>query len=160
MNYKQLKDHPYLPNSNSWFGIATIVAGFIALFFVAKGVFWILSWIAPILFIAALIINYRVPMFYGKMLMDLLKSNLLAGVIVVGLSAVFFPIVSAALLALTILNRKVVKKFGSLQNEVEKFKNQYSNRTEDVAYEDIETKPKVILGKQDKSNPYDKFFKK
>jgi hypothetical protein len=92
--------------------------------------------------------------------MDLLKNNLLAGIIVIGLSAMFFPIVSAALLALTILNRKVVKKFGSLQNEVEKFKNQYSNRTEDVAYEDIETKPKVILGRDDKSNPYDKFFKK
>jgi hypothetical protein len=43
---------------------------------------------------------------------------------------------------------------------VEKFKNQYSNRTEDVTYEDIETKPKVILGRDDKSNPYDKFFKK
>jgi hypothetical protein len=160
MNYKQLKDHPYLPNSNSWFGIATIIAGFIALFFVAKGVFLVLSWIAPILFLAALIINYRVPMFYGKMLMDLLKNNLLAGIIVIGLSAMFFPIVSAALLALTILNRKVVKKFGSLQNEVEKFKNQYSNRTEDVTYEDIETKPKVILGRDDKSNPYDKFFNK
>jgi hypothetical protein len=161
MDYKQLKDHPYLPNSNSWFGIATIIAGFIALIFAAKGIFWILSWIAPILFIAALIINYRVPMFYGKMLLDLVKSNPLAGIIVIGLSAAFFPIVAAALLGLTILNRKVVKKFSSLQNEVEKFKNQYTNTTaQDTPYEEVESKPKVILGKKDDKNPYDKFFGK
>ena len=72
-------------------GLAMII---VVLFWIAKGVLRLLSLAAPLLFIATLIINYRVVLGYGKWLLDLLKRNVLFGLLAVVFSVIGFPLVT------------------------------------------------------------------
>lgn len=77
-----------------------------AAFFLFKSIFSILAWAAPILFIAALIINYKLVLSYGKMLVVLVKRNTLVGIVAIILTFVAFPIVAALLFAMALMNKK------------------------------------------------------
>ena len=90
-------------------GFAFMVLIFVALFFVAKGVFTVLSWIAPVLILLALIINYRTILNYLKFMLSLLQRNLLGGIIGILLSFFGFPILAGVLFGKSILDRKVRK---------------------------------------------------
>lgn len=92
--------------SETIIGLVIMVALVWAAIFVFKGVFKILSFAAPILFIAALIINYKVVLSYGKLLITLLQKNTIMGVIALLLTFFAFPIVAALLLGLAVMNKK------------------------------------------------------
>jgi len=92
---------------NSWGAIAILVVAFIGVFFVARGIFWLLNLVAPILLIAALIIDYKVLINYVKWLVDLTKRNVLIGLVAIVLSIIGYPIVFAFLLGRALMNRKV-----------------------------------------------------
>ena len=77
-----------------------------AAFFLFKSIFSILAWAAPILFIAALIINHKLVLSYGKMLVVLLKRNTLVGILAIILTFVAFPVVAALLFAMALMNKK------------------------------------------------------
>ncbi|MEP7268483.1 MAG: hypothetical protein ABI844_12720 [Saprospiraceae bacterium] len=87
-------------------GLVMMAAVLWAALYLFKGIFKILAWAAPVMFIAALIINYKVVLSYGKMLIVLLQKNLIYGIIATVLTFFAFPIVAAVLLGLTILNKK------------------------------------------------------
>jgi hypothetical protein len=87
-------------------GLVIMVALVWAAIFVFKGIFKILSFAAPIMFIAALIINYKVVLSYGKLLITLLQKNTIMGIIAILLTFFAFPIVSALLLGLAVMNKK------------------------------------------------------
>lgn len=74
--------------------------------FLFKGVFKILSWAAPIMFIGALVINHKVVLSYGKMLIVLLQKNIVMGILALVLTFMFSPIVAALLLGLAVMNKK------------------------------------------------------
>lgn len=68
------------------------------LFWVAKKILGLLAWAAPFVLIAALIINYRVVLGYGRWLIDTLKSNLIFGLVAVLFTFIGFPLVAIFLL--------------------------------------------------------------
>lgn len=94
---------------NGIIGFAFMVLIFVALFFLAKGVFTLLSWIAPVLIILTLLINPRTILNYFRFMLSLLQRNPLGGILGIILSVVGFPILSGVLFGKAILDRKVRK---------------------------------------------------
>jgi energy-coupling factor transporter transmembrane protein EcfT len=94
---------------NGIIGFIFMVLIFVALFFVAKGIFTLLAWVAPVLIVLALLINYKTILNYLKFMWSLLKRNPLGGIIGILLSVVGFPILAGVLFGKSILDRKVKK---------------------------------------------------
>ncbi|HSF87904.1 MAG TPA: hypothetical protein VLA46_00710 [Saprospiraceae bacterium] len=94
---------------NGIIGFAFMVLLFVGLFFIAKGVFTVLAWIAPVLIILALLINYRTVLNYLKFMLGLLQRNPVGGIIGILLSFFGFPILAGVLFGKSILDRKVKK---------------------------------------------------
>jgi hypothetical protein len=92
---------------NTWGAIIFLVVAFVALFFIARMIFTILSYLAPVLLIATLIIDHKVFINYVKWLVDLTRRNVLVGVGAIVLSVIGFPIVSAFLLIRALANRRL-----------------------------------------------------
>ena len=82
---------------NPLFLLLGVAVFFVALFWLAKGVFTLLSWIFPAFLIGALIINYRVVWGYVKWLFSSLKRNPVFGIIAIVLSVLGIPFVSVFL---------------------------------------------------------------
>ncbi len=87
-------------------GLAILVAIVWGAIFIFKSIFNILAWASPFLFIAALVVNHKVVLSYGKMLVSLLQKNTIMGIIALLLTFFAFPIVAAILLGLAIMNKK------------------------------------------------------
>ncbi len=138
-------------------GVAVVVFIFIALYFVTKGVFKILSLIAPVLLIITLILDYKVILNYGQWLIKLAKKNILMGIGAIVLTVIGFPFVAAYLFGKALLKRKV--------KQVQK---QYQQQTQGelVEYEEVDEEPKDILElpqivdrpQKEKRNQYDNLF--
>lgn len=92
---------------NTWGAIALLVIVLIGLFFIARGIFWLLSVLAPILLIAAVIIDHKVVLNYVQWLVGMLKRNILVGLAAVVLSVIGYPIVFAFLLGRAIMNKRI-----------------------------------------------------
>ena len=105
---------------NTVVGLVMTIAFFVALFFVARGVFQLLSWVAPVLIVAALIINYRTVTGFLAYLWTLINRNPLMGILAIVLTVLGFPIVSGVLFGKAILDRKVRKMLED-QEPVEQF---------------------------------------
>ena len=114
---------------NSIVPIIILVLVLAGLYFLAKGVFYILSWVSPLLLLAAFLINRQVVIDYVKMLFNLLKTNPLMGVVGLVLSFFLFPVVAAFLFGKALLYRKL----GQFSEEIKK-------RTEGqfVEYEEVQ----------------------
>lgn len=119
-------------------GIFTILVGIaflVALFFIARGVFLILEFLAPVLLIGALIINYKTVINFGRFLFRLLAERTLLGILAIILAIIGFPIVAGFLFGKSLLDRKV----NSMLREADE-ENAY------VEYEDItDTDPPLEL---------------
>ncbi|MEP7320401.1 MAG: hypothetical protein ABI761_00730 [Saprospiraceae bacterium] len=87
-------------------GLIVMALFIYAAFILFKGIFRILAWASPFMFIAALIVNYKVVLSYGKLLINLLQKNMVTGIIAILLTFLAFPIVAALLLAFALMNRK------------------------------------------------------
>ncbi|MBK8546455.1 MAG: hypothetical protein IPL63_03435 [Saprospiraceae bacterium] len=94
---------------------------FIALYFLFKGMFYILNIIAPVLLILTLIIDYTVIKDFFIFLFKLLKENTVLGVLSIVLLFFGYPFVSGYLFTKAILRKTVKKKFESIQNREEKY---------------------------------------
>ena len=125
------------------------------LFYMVKGVFSILSFLAPILFILALVFNRHVVFDYGKMLWHKLKTDTPKGLLYTLLSIVGFPVVSAFLFFKAFITQKV-KKMSKTEEE-------YDDYEEVVEEEDFLELPELEKPKQGKTqredNSYDDLFK-
>ena len=116
------------------FGILALVA----FWFVLKGLYALLYWAAPVLFVAALIVNWRAVAATGRDFWDLLQRNPLGGLLLGALCVVAFP-----LLALYLLLRAVG------YNKMQAFKQQFGQERgaaqpegEFADYEELESQPK------------------
>lgn len=133
-----------------------LVGLFIGLFWVARGIFTILSYAAPVLIIAALIINYRVVTGYGQWLWKTLNRNPLMGIIYTALSFFGFPIVAAYLLFKAI----TVNRLEKMKEEYE-YRRTYSgmqiNETIEAEYEVLDEDMKESPRRED-LDEYERLF--
>lgn len=120
-------------------GILMMIAALVVIYYVATGIYAILSYIAIALFIITAFVNHRVIVDYGKLLINTTTRNPIAGIVGIGLTIFFYPIVALFLFGKAMLIRKV-----------DKFKQNLETRTkgEFVEYEEVENKkpqkPEII----------------
>jgi len=117
------------------FGILAAVA----IWFVLKGLYALLYWAAPVLFVLALVIQWRAVADTGKDFLSLFQRNPLAGLLLAGLCVLAFPLLAMYLF---------LRALG--YNKAEELKQQFGQGAwerpgvgEDfVEFEEIESRPK------------------
>ncbi len=114
-------------------GIVLLVAFFVGIFFIMSGVFWVLKWVAPVLLLAAFIIDKSVVINYGKWLISSLKSNPLFGVGAILFTAIGYMVVFPYLFAKALFKKKVRKVTDEFEQK---------QKGEFVDFEEISSKPK------------------
>ena len=138
---------------NSIIGIAIFVFILVALYFLARAVFRLLYFIAPVLLIITLIIDYKVVVNYGKWIIRMLKENTVVGVIALLITVFAFPVVSAFLFGKAMLGRQIGKMERTIR---EKRKGEY------VEYEELELDDRIELPKPEErekeKGDYEQFF--
>ncbi len=129
---------PYRKTANFRFdsiaSLLLLIAFFVALFFILRGVFIVLTYAAPVLLIAAFIIDRSVVINYVKWLGGLVKSNPLMGVAAIILSLVGYVIVFPYLFLKAIFKKKI--------KDVQK-KHEREQQGELIDFEEIESKPNL-----------------
>ncbi|MDX1685745.1 MAG: hypothetical protein R3275_10955 [Saprospiraceae bacterium] len=114
-----------------------LVGLFIGLFWLARGIFTILAYLAPFLIIAALLINYKVVTGYLKWLWSTLLRDPLMGIIYIVLSFFGFPIVSAYLLFKALAGRRI-ERIKKDQQYYQEYRSYNSPDTIEAEYEVLE----------------------
>jgi hypothetical protein len=156
-------------NSNPFGGIASIVMlviGLLLAYLIIKGIFTLLFWLSPILLIAGIAIDPKEALNFGKSLITLSKKNPLIPIIVVILSAIWFPVVPGIIAALSggflltksLVKKKIKKVFkqGIPSQESEEFAD-YEEVKEDESFLEL---PEITKEKpaQKSGNEYDNLF--
>lgn len=128
-------------NSNSFLrmvgGVIFLGVVLYVLYLFLSSIFTVLSWIAPILLILTAIIDYKVIINYGKMVLNRLQDNLPIGILLVLLTIIGFPVVSGLLFFRALLGRQLINvSGGTMANEV--YRQMQKESTEYADYEDLE----------------------
>jgi len=123
--------------------ILALVLFFVALFFIARGIFFVLSYLAPVLLLGTVLLDYRTLTGFGKWLWGLLQRNPLLGVLAVLLTVVGFPVVCAVLFGKAYLNRKVRK----MEEEMEAARGEY------IEFEEVEEEEDIRIQLPPKPEP-------
>jgi predicted membrane protein len=90
---------------NTLVSLIIFAAVFLVIVWVAQGVFTILSWLAPIMLIITLLLDYKVVVNYLKTLWLWLRHKTLFGILAVIFTILGFPLVTAFLLFRAFLSR-------------------------------------------------------
>ena len=139
MQYRQRSEFNIGGNpTNSITGIVLMVLFLIGLFYIAKFIFQLLYFLAPVMLIATLIIDYKTVWNYLQWLGRMVKRNPLLGIGAIALNVLCFPLVTAFLLGKVLLKRKV----DQVQSEVER-----QREGEYVEFEEIVDEPPLNLPK-------------
>lgn len=154
-------------NPFGWIGsIVMLVVGLLLAYMVIKGIFTLLFWLSPILFITGVAIDPKGALDLGKSLFNLSKKNPLIPIGVVILCALWFPLVPGILGALAggfLLSKALIKKkmksmFGQHmpQQEKDEFV-EYEDITEEESFLEL---PELHKEKpaQKSGNEYDNLF--
>ena len=143
----------------SFGAIIGIIAVMLLLFFIVKGLFMILSFVAPVLLILALFFDYTVVTDYFKFIGKLFKEKPLFGVLASILTVVGYPVVSGFLF-FKAFARKSLKSAVKKAEEAQRPK--YSEYEEVKEEEDFLTLPRVekesVKAKKN-DNDYEDLFK-
>ena len=102
---------------NPLMAILSLALILVILFWIAKSIFKLLSFVAPVVFIAALVINYRVVVSYGKWIGDTFSSNPIFGIAAVLFTIIGFPLVSMYLLLKAISSRGMMEQKPRVKGE-------------------------------------------
>jgi hypothetical protein len=92
---------------NPIINVLIFAAVLVGLFMLARGIFILLAWAAPVLVLLTVIINYRVPLNFIKSLIKLVKVRPLVGIVAILLTVVAFPVVALFLLGKALFVRRV-----------------------------------------------------
>lgn len=145
-------------------GLVIMVLFVVLLYYLFSFVFSILSWLTPVMVIAALIINYKVYIDYFQMIMGLVKKNAFLGIATGVMSFMAFPLVAGYLLVKALLFRKIGKMKTDMRTAEEKEYVEYEE-VEDEDYVNLEPldleplEKEVIIEKKPHTNEYDDLFK-
>jgi len=134
--------------------LVMLVLVFMLMFFVARGVFRLLTWLAPFLFIATLILDYRVIVDYGKYLYRTLNRNAIWGIVMTVLTIIGFPLVVAFLFGKALLFKRAEKTEKEMEKGIE---------GEYIPYEEVEEDEDEFIDlpefqKEKDRDKYKKFF--
>lgn len=108
----------------SLLGAVTMIAAIILLFMLARGIFTILSFIAPVLLLITLIIDHKVVLNYGKWILRQFTSggNWMVGVGASIFTVLAFPLVSVFLFGKAFLTKKISEAIpGSAMRQEEEY---------------------------------------
>lgn len=140
----------------SFTGIIITVLIFLALFYIARFVFKLLWWVAPVLLIATLIIDYKVVWGYLQWIGRTIKNNPALGIGAIVLTLLGFPVVVAFLFGKALFKRKIKQATDEARAKQEGYFIEYEEIVEDEPLELPEVeKPKP---QPKKSNEYDNLF--
>lgn len=122
-------------------GIVSIVL----LYFIARGLYYILYWAAPALFILSLIINWRAVADTGTSFLEMLRRNPIAAILWGAACVLLFPFFSLYLFVKSI----GYKRLQAMQREFDPGGGQndpFRQRREGdfVDFEELESKPKEV----------------
>jgi hypothetical protein len=115
-------------------------------FYFLKGLFWVLTWLSPILLIVTLIMNHHIVVDYLKMLWKQLLETPFFGVICIVMSFFAAPVIIFYLFGKMMLLRKAKEMQQRFEYQQESFKRQFeqSRPTQDAdgftPYEEISDK--------------------
>lgn len=138
---------------NSITGIILMVLFLLGLFYLARFIFNLLYWLAPVMLVATLIIDYKVVTGYIQWLISMVKRNTLVGVGAIILTIFGFPVVSAFLLGKALFKKKVKEAKSNFETR---------RREEFVEFEELESErldlPEIEPQKKSKNSEYDQLF--
>ena len=133
-------------------GILLLVGLFMGFFFIARGIFTLLSWLAPVMIILTVIIDYRVVVGYFKWLWRLIHEEFLLGLGAAAVTIIGYPVVAGYLLFRawhTSQNKK-----GRNDNSGEK-----GRIGEYISFEEVDDRKRSRRSSSDDDyNEYDHFF--
>ena len=129
--------------------LGIFIAIILGLFWIAKGIFKLLSFIAPVILIAALVINYRVVLGYLRWLGESFQRNPIFGVVAIALSFLAFPLVAVFLLFRAMSSKGI---------GMDQIKNQRFDQYEEVEDDDFMDLSDVKEKKQKLDNDYNDVF--
>jgi hypothetical protein len=139
-------------NSNNPFGSIfslLIFVGILALlFFMVSGFVKLLYFVAPVLLIATLLINYRIVADYALGVVETFKTNILFGVVKVLFSVACYPFVIGWLFAKAMFFRSVTKLQKNMEQQMgalNQTQNNSQNNTQFTDYEEISSD--IIMNK-------------
>jgi predicted membrane protein len=151
---------------NSLLSLLVFIGVLALLFFLVKGFITILYWVAPVLLIATLIINYKVV---GDYMVDLTKTfqrDILWGIVKTAFTILCYPLVIGWLFVKAIFMRNINKMKKEFDNQMN-----VNTNTQYIDYEEINpeddkknktnNEPPIELPKpkeRERKNPYDNLF--
>lgn len=100
-------------------------------YFMLRGLYWLASMLMPVLLIATLIINYKVVLDFGKMLVEAVRREPIMGVLGIIMTLVLLPLVVLFLFAKALFQRKAEKFIKEQQTQYENKNGKY------VEYEEV-----------------------
>lgn len=98
-------------------GILLMILLMIGIFYVAKGIFWLLAKSAIFLLAGAIIIHYPTIIGFFKWLWNTWKQSLIQGLFFTALTVLLYPVICAFLFFRAILNRKVARLESAIKKE-------------------------------------------
>ena len=126
--------------------------------------FYIFLWYAaPVFFILALLIDWKIPAAWGKRLLLVFKENPLGGLVAMVFAAVFFPFTALGMFLNTLAKRRIERMQqeifggGSPFGQPNQVSKNGPTEGEYVDFEEIESKPKNGENPAH-GNDYDRFF--
>ena len=142
-------------NAIMW--IVMVIFAISFFFFIAKGIFSLLSYVAPLLFIASFILDRSVILNYGKFLINKIKTNPIIGIGATALSLLAFPLLGGYFFLRSLLNRNIKKKIGVYKEREEAYTNYKEVEDDFLSLPELENP--VSDNKNDKStDDYEQLF--
>lgn len=157
----QQKMHSFKLNSVLGFLLFTLFL--VALFYLLRGLIFILSWTAPLLLVAAFIIRRQVVINYGKWIVKSLRKNPLFGIVAIVFTVLGYMIVFPFLFLKAIFLRKVdniqQQQTRQQQGEFVDYEEVGAEEMPDDAIELPKLQERLKKYPEKKDNPYDKLFR-
>jgi len=119
-------------------GAITMILAMVVLFYLAKGIFTILAWVAPVLLLVTLIINHNVVVNYGKWILNQYRQqNWPVALGATALTVLAFPFVSLFLFGKAMIMKKITEAFPGAGEQAA----QHKKEDDFVEYEEIVEEP-------------------
>jgi hypothetical protein len=151
---------------NSIMSLLIFVGILVLLFFLLKGFVTVLYWVAPVLLLATLIINYKIVADYAISIYETFQTDILMGMLKVIFTIFCYPFVIGWLFIKAIFYRKMDTVKKQIESQLKQQQTDQYAEFEEISTEiskDKKTDSPVIielpkLKEKEKNNPYDNLF--
>ena len=137
--------------------LVILVLLFVSMYFIAKGLFTILSWVAPVLLILSLVIDYRAALDYVKFLWKLIRTKPVWGIIATILTVIGYPVAAGFIFFKALINRKIGQMKKAVEDKEGEF-TEYEEVKEDEDFLELPPLEKPKAAPKAENNEYDDLF--